>query len=313
MNRQRILGIAKYVISIGLVLLILNKVPLRPVLEKALQAHFGWLALSLFCNFATIWIQALRWKVLMPGSRAGVNRLFVWCIIGTAAGIVMPSAVAGDALRAVLLGREEGQLGSSVASTIMGRVFGLLAMICLSLVGILSWPPLASQISAGRVVLLAAILLGAGLGFWLMARFRGNIPWSGTWVRRTESLIGHFSAMAREPKRMALTAILSFLLQGTAILSGWMLFRACGQDLSIAAAAALLPLVMLGTMAPISIGGVGVREGLTVALFSQFASVPASVSLAANLVGYVAFPVIGGVGALCWIFLRPRGDVERKG
>lgn len=313
MNRQRFLGGAKYAISFGLVFLILHKVKLGPVLEKVMQAHIGWLGLSLLCNFVIIWIQALRWKILMPGSRASVNRLFVWCFIGTAAGIVMPSAVAGDALRAVLLGKEEGQLGSSVASTIMGRVFGLIAMICLSLLGILFWPPLASQVSPGRILLLSGTVLATGSGLWLLARFRGSIPWSGKWVRRMESLVGHFSAMAREPGRMALTALLSFLLQGTAILSGWMLFRACGHDLSIAAAMALLPIVMLGTMAPLSIGGVGVREGLTVALFRQFASVPASVSLATNLVSYIAFPLIGIVGGLCWIFLRPREPVEGKG
>lgn len=313
LNRHLLLNIAKYGVSLGLVFLILRKVPIFSVLEQARRIHIGWLFFAIFCNFLILWIQAARWKVLMPKSQASVTRLFAWCIIGAAAGFVMPSAVGGDTLRAVLLGREESDMGASVASTIMGRLFGLLAMGCFCLIGIFFWPPLRSLLSLPKVIVLATLILGCALFLFFLSKGKIGLEWAGSkWSDKIKALLAHAADTISSPRQLALIAFLSFLLQAVTILTSWILFRACGQNLSLAAAGAIFPIIMLGSMAPISIGGVGIREGLTVALFRQFAGVPAAISLTVNLIGYVALFTIGATGALCWAFLRPRNKPMPK-
>lgn len=307
MHHQRLLGIAKYAISGGLVALVLDKIPLRPMLAHVHRVDLLLLGASILINFLLLWMQALRWKILMPNSRASLRRLYAWCVIGAAAGSVMPSSVGGDTLKAILLGKEESAMGASVASTIMGRAFGLMALGCICLGGAILWPPLHSLISPRRLVLLSAALAIGGLTVFALSK--GNAFLGKFWRLRAgkvSALLQHFSDTVRSPGRMFLTAILSILLQTVSILNGWLLFLACGVHVPLAAACALLPIVMLGTMAPISIGGVGVREGLSAALFLRFAGIPPTASVTANIIGYTSVVAIGLAGALCWAFLRPK-------
>jgi uncharacterized membrane protein YbhN (UPF0104 family) len=311
MNRKIVLGAAKYLISGSLVALLYLKIPIKPVLENVSKLHPGWFLLAVAANFLTLWLQAYRWKLLMPGTRVPVARLFQWCIIGAAAGSVLPSAVGGDALRAVLLGKEEGQLGSSIASTIFGRIMGLVAMLGICFLGVLSWPPLRRLFDATRLLELAAAggLVGAGLV--ALALHRRRLPDLFSWKGRFERLVGYAMLVLKDPTRMLATVLLSLMLQALAIVAGWMLFRSCGETMPLSVAAALLPIVMLGTMAPVSIGGVGVREGLTTTLFFKFAGVQPAMSLAVNLMGYVIFVVVFLAGAACWFGMKPGNDTEK--
>lgn len=306
-------GLLKHIARIALALLlgwwILRAVPFHDAISRLASASIPLLGLSLLGNFAAMYIQAIRWKALLGGgSPLTTWKLFLWNLVGGAASFVLPSSASGDVVKSLLMGREEGLVGRSVVSTAVGRYLGLMATLALSLVGFFWWPAVRQVVSTGKLLLVAGGLVVAAIlavvALRMLHASRRDLPVRGIWDRRFRSAVEVLSQALSEPKLVLVAFVLSLGLQVTNLLAGWCLFLATGGDVGLGPVFALLPLVQLGTLAPISLGGVGVREGLTLALFHGLAGVSRESCLAANLAGYLVTACIAITGLAAWFLLR---------
>jgi uncharacterized membrane protein YbhN (UPF0104 family) len=99
---------------------------------------------------------------------------------------------------------------------------------------------------------------------------------------------------------------MSLLIQGFFVLQNVLIGTAMGIDVPVAVWFVAWPLAKLASLAPLSLGGIGVREGVMAALMVPF-SVPATLAVAASLVWQTvmyALGLFGGITSL-WIgYLR---------
>jgi len=80
--------------------------------------------------------------------------------------------------------------------------------------------------------------------------------------------------------------------------------RAYGMDPGMGRFLALMPTVDILSGLPISLGGVGVREGVFVLLLGSLASVPSATAVSISLAGYLMSALWGIPGAFLWFLQR---------
>ena len=215
----------------------------------------------------------------------------------------------GDAGRAVRSRDQAGFIAAGQA-VVFERLAGQIAMFTTLAVafvatlvapGGLEWPHwLAKPV---------AIVLAAGFCLPILAQAAGHLPGAiGHTVRHTGSaLCTALTARAALPRQIVLSL-------GTTICNlGAFAFcaRAVGIDLSLAAVAALVPLILFTMLIPISVSGWGLREGAAAALI-PIAGATASDGLAASVAFGLTFVAAVLPGAFL-LWLSPRAESRGTG
>lgn len=296
-------------ITVSLLGLVLWISPLRSTLDSIRRADLFWIAAAMLLQFAGIWVQVFRWHVLLDESSVSILRLLKIHLIGISASFFLPSSLAGDAARSALLARQKGLLEKSVLSMLAARLLGLAALLTLALTGAFLWSSPLLHFKPNKIALVLAVFCLACIGpAWLSwKRLRRNTAW---WHTGSSLKLRMFNSFAylddslRNPLILSKAIILSLLLQGFTLLAGWCLFRSVCTALPVGAAFALLPLVQLGSLAPLSVGGFGVREGMTMALFHGVAGLPRETCLAVMALGYATNVALSLPGILLLSFFR---------
>lgn len=262
------------------------------------------MALAFALPFVAVAAGVRRWQLLLAheGVVLPFGVLLASFLRGRFVGAFTPSTAGLDLYRLVDIAKRTGAKAQSGRAILVEKLHGLVA---LSLVTFALLPfGLAHFFGAFGLLLAAALGLGAALGLVLLARpawlaaiarcaparIRGRV------LSVAEALASR-PASARELVRVVVLGVISH-----AATAG--IFVGTGLALGVATDAFTLLVVgnaiVLATLLPISVGGVGVREGTAVALLACV-GVGATDATLVGLLGYVvAQPpaLAGGVLAL---------------
>lgn len=267
---------------------------------------FAWLAGALVLTFAGVVLSALRWAAVLRalGQQPPFRRLLSLYFAGQFMGNVLPSTIGGDALRVSRLSRDTGEGPTAFASVVIERLTGWLVLPVITLVGLAVNPGLrelgrASALafgvaSATLVLLVVVVTLTARQGSGIEARLEHNEGWR----RFTSAVRFGIRRLVRDPVATARILATGFAYQLILIGAALMAARALNlpADAGPTALLAFVPAVLTAQVLPISISGLGVREGLFV-LFLQPLGVPRSQAIALGLLLYVLNLVVSLFGA----------------
>lgn len=270
-------------------------------------AHtFAWLAGALVLTFLGVVLSAARWSAVLAalGQRPPFRRLVSLYFAGQFMGNVLPSTIGGDALRVSRLARETGDGPTIFASVVLERLTGWLVLPVITLVGLAVNPglrelgrasALAFAVASTTLVLLAVVLVltgrqGQGL--------EGRLEHNDGWRRFTSAVRFGIRRLAADPRATARILATGFAYQLILIASALMAARALDLPSGVGPTAllAFVPAILTAQVLPISISGLGVREGLFV-LFLQPLAVPRSQAIALGLLLYLLNLVVSLLGA----------------
>jgi glycosyltransferase 2 family protein len=251
---------------------------------------------------------AWRWHALLyrAGVPLGVGRLARIYAVSTFSSSFLPTTAGGDVTRALLVTRGP-DLRRVAVSIVVDRAGGLAGMVGIAWLAlavepagvpgrtaaILIWATLALAL-AGALVLVAMLNGGRAIRRVVPARLLAM-------ARDARDVL---RAYGRSPALLTQWLALSILYQGLIAFQLVMLGRAIDVELSFATAAVALTIVTLVTLAPISIGGFGVREGSYVVLLGSV-SIAASDATLISVMSVAALLVASLPGA----FMIMRGNV----
>lgn len=257
-----------------------------------LEMWFAAVGLYVLAQIAS----ARRWQ-LYARELHFEERLGAYCaysFIGMYFSLVLPTLVGGDVMRVWYLNGRSGRKWAALASVLAERVNGLLILVATACVGVLICPV---ELPWWMTLSVWGIAGGAILGV-------ASIPilqrWPRLSVERRQQLQTLWDLL-RAPKLFAETTFMSILVQVAAILLLWCLGIGLGLDVPITYYCVLVPMVSLLMLLPISLNGMGVREGGTV-LFLLPLGVDESASLSLAFLWFttgVAVSLMGGVVYLC--------------
>lgn len=295
---MRALAFRAMQIAVAAVLLVLvwRSVDGAGALRTLLSAHLGWLLAAAALLLAHTVFAALRWRVTAAPLGIELTRALAVgeYFLGQLVNLSLPGGVVGDAGRAARSRRDNG-LGAAAGAVVVERAVGQLALLAvfgaafvvtLSVPGGIVWPlGLALAVGAGLVLVLGTVVLialrardadaGADAGD-RMARVVAGL-------RRSVAAPGVARAQAGLSTATTLCILGAFACCAAAI----------GAALTPAAVLAVVPLVLLAMLLPITVGGWGTREGAAVAVLPIAGVAPAD-ALATS----VAFGVVGLAASL---------------
>lgn len=247
-------------------------------------------------------LSALRWRVILGADAPSLWYLWRLYLVGAFFSLFLPTLVGGDAVRAAAASRAVPKSGSALASVIADRVLGVLALVTYLALGLLFAPDVMTR-SGARVdwglppwALGAAVLAAAaGAGAVAVLSRRSDR------VRRFVVEAGEVAARLRSsPAVFARAFGLALVVQAVHI-SVWVVLAAgLHFGLPFRAFLVLVPLVTLAAMLPVTISGLGVREGAWLVLLAPFDLPPANI-VAYSLLYFGCLMSVGLLGGLAFV------------
>lgn len=302
-GRARVL--LRLLVAIVLLVLVFRVVSPGDVLARLRAAPWWAFATAAGCLGVNSVFHAHRIRFLLPAPRPPWWRLLRAILLGSFFGLVLPTG-GSEAARVLILRREVGGLDAAVAAMGMARVLELVAWSLLCLYGAVfvlpgDWPWLvpitlgAAAAMAGIVALVVAGLLrGEGLVRRLPRRIGGPLG-------RVLALRASAADLARSTLLVVPTAVLNCGIV-------WVVLRAYAAPMSFADVLGLVPALDVLIALPVTISGVGVREGVfQVALAARGVAPEVAVAVAfTRWTGELARAAAGGL-----LFVTSPGGLRR--
>ncbi len=237
-----------------------------------LGASPAWVVLGALLGFPSLVIAGLRWRQI--SAYLGVPLPWGFAVLGSMESItfnlLLPGSIGGDVLRVVKVTRARGKLRRNFAGVVFDRAvnLGVLLALCLVLLAFsfLGPGPALGPGSARLTVVLAglagavavgsAALLGA-LRLRSLRRFR--------LARELMRFATLFAMVFLRPKRFVTVGLLSLLGQGLVVAMFAAAAKSLGLDgLSLLQLSIGTTLALLASSLPLTIAGLGLREGAAI-------------------------------------------------
>ena len=287
-GRKNLALFIKAAVTLALIYWLIARVDVETVRHTLAQSNLAYILLSFFTLSAVFSVGCIRWWVLIGhlGLSIPFRQVLPSYYLGVFFNNFLPTGVGGDVVRTVHLNLRGHSAKSLISSALADRFIGLVVMLLMGAISILLSPELRVE-EDQKVYLIALIALGVLSGallFW----FSDRLPmeslsrrYQHTRIRKAILDIIRLCLTYRTAVKPVFAAmLLSIVVQSLAILTYYLLANSIGIELSLVTFFAFVSIVQLATSLPISIGGLGIREGAMVALLT---SVNVDVHLAATL------------------------------
>jgi uncharacterized protein (TIRG00374 family) len=257
------------------VLILLHSVNMGRVAHGLRDANAGWAIAGLILTGLSLLASILEWGVLLRGTGHALSwrALASWYFQGLFVGQVLPAGVGGDALRAVEVGRVTGA-GNALASLAGSRMAGTLGMALWGVAGaVLLRASLGPAGVAGAcvfVVVMAVAWFLALAADHVVRRMHGHrCPVRRRIFAVLNPFTGAFRAYRRRPHVLVQSILVGAAGWGVNLCALGFFARSLGIEANWSLFAVAIPVTLLATLAPFSLNGLGLREGVLVGLLAH--------------------------------------------
>ncbi|MEI7892737.1 MAG: lysylphosphatidylglycerol synthase transmembrane domain-containing protein [Myxococcales bacterium] len=308
MSSKRFWTAVKALATLGMVGVVLWKVPLREVGSRLAQLGPMDIALLVLVTVAQVGTGVVRWWRLLRrlGERVPFTSLFGDTLVGLLYNMFLPTAVGGDVVRAWRASKRVTRAHCAWSTSLYERLAGLVAM---ALSG-----ALAATVAVGTLVKVPSSVRGLSLGLavaLVVLFFAASTPFRGL-VRLLErripaAAVGELAGIVEDLEGGLATAGArtealgwSLLYQALGVVFVLVGARALGAPGHTVAIVVGVPLVHILSMIPVTLGGHGLREGLFVGVLGELGVAPeVALGLAAQwLMSSLGFALAGGAVVL---------------
>ncbi len=251
-----------------------------------------------------------RWCVLLRIADARVSwwRALAMQSTGVFFGAVIPGAVGGDLVKALMVARDEPRQ-KTPAILLVGvaeRLTGLVGLLMLAVFsGLVQWSRVMGAPALRRPFFVALLFAGCavlgGVVFIFLGR-RATLSTTvsdGRWgrVRRfAAKLLESVALFGRDPRRLAVAFALSFVMHGVNMCNFWLVARAVAPlSADITRISLVFPLGILTLVIPVAPAGLGVGHMAFETLFASVGLHDGATIFNVFVVGQLAASLTGGV------------------
>jgi len=293
----------KAAVGIGLLAFFFFRLDLDQFFQTFSTAHVSYVLLALVAYFAGKILTAVRWALLARplGFPNPLKDFIAFYYIGMFFNLVGPSTLGGDAGKVFYLSREKfagpepgraKAAAAAVVSILADRLVGMVGLVWIAAVALLAFPEHAASLPAMVRYAVYAMAPGPFIG-WLVFGFGNRL------LKKIEHPLGKKlyalgSAYWNQPAVLARAAALSVAFHLIQVWCQILLGRALGFDIPWPYACLFFPLVDILTMLPVTISGIGFREGGLLFFLSQLGVGPEK-AVANGVLWLVATGLAGGI------------------
>ena len=217
---------------------------------------------------ASQFLSAVRWRTLLP-EKFPVARLFFLYMIGSFFSTFLPGLIGGDAVRAYYLNKDARKISLTLASVFMDRYIGF---VTLMIIGICAFPLSVRSFAGSPYSWLMPLIF---MSFVAASIFFFGLR-LGKRFRVMTEFYDYFSLIRKQKGAIASALIASVVIQFMNFFMVIALASRMDLRVSLLQLAVFLPIVITLSSLPISISGLGVREGAFVILLGLIGIGPES-------------------------------------
>ncbi len=211
-------------------------------------------------------VNTVKWQLILDGlgHRRRFGQLYAVTLAGMFGNLFLPTTVGGDVLRVGLISADGVPASLGLLSVFIQRVTGLVALLVIGVVGLAVsgelGEPVPRQVLVGLSVLLGALLVATVIGVLAETRL-GLARRLPTPLSRPLLKLGAGArALAGQPRVLWLAIWWSFVFQLSHVGLGVLLALPAAGTVAARHYLWLVPILNVGGMVPVGLGGVGSRE-----------------------------------------------------
>lgn len=307
MTRKQALSLAtRLAVSAAMLVVLIAQVPSFRWSDLVPSWTLGstlWLGTAAAFTLVGLILSAVRWQKVLEALevRARLGRLVSHNLAGQFVSNVLPTTIGGDVLRVSRLSRDTGEPPKTFASVVLERLTGWLVLPVITITGFTVNPGLRSLGAATRVALALAfctlVLLVAILAATASHHIGGRFAARPGWRRFAGAVHLGINRLRSHPGAALNVLVAGFAYQLVLVLAAVAAAQALGlRAAGLTALLAFFPAVLIAQVLPISLAGLGVREGAFV-LFLGPLGVAQEEAIALGLLLYLLNVGVGLLGA----------------
>lgn len=300
-SNRRWLGLGiRIVVSAGILTWLAGHVDWSHIANSFRELRWGWWLAALGLHIACQLLCSVRWMLLSRPLEfeQSISRFTRLYFVGMFFNLFLPTSIGGDAVRAIYLANGSGKRMAALFSVFLDRASGLVVLIGLACLAA-AVSPVALPVQLSIATWGIAVAAGVGLAC---------LPWiiklaTRQRSRKIRTLAQMMSSYHGNAALIVETALISIVVQVLnavlVMLIGW----ALQMEVPPVFYALAAPMVTLFTLIPISLNGMGLREGAMV-LFLAPAGVATGDAVSLAFLWFLAQSAASLLGAIVFLVGR---------
>jgi len=298
----------KFIFSFTVIaLIIIFKTSIKDIINTFKDLNLFLLVLSFSLHSIGLFISAVRWQILIhaQGDSVPLGFLVKSYLVGSFFNLFLPTRIGGDIVRIWDGSRYSQSLLKSSAIILVERFSGILVLFTFAFTASLVRIDMAQKIPVIWISLLLGILglsLIAGFFTPIAGRFLDKIPDKGVF-KKVSQKISDFrkTILFYKKKKIALLKVLiwAFLLQINVIFHYFLIGKALHLNIDLIDYLIFIPVVHLILLIPITINGLGLREGSYIEIFTFYGILPEA-AFCFSIIDLGFMLIIGIIGGIIY-------------
>ncbi len=256
--RKALILFIKLAVSSLSLYVVFSKIDVREFASIFAKIGILYFVLAALPYVAAQAVSTWRWKLLLP-EHFRFGRLFSLYMIGSFFNSFLPGVIGGDAVKAYYLNKDARKISLTLASVFMDRYLGYVGLM---IIGISAFPFAYSYFGTSpfRWIMpgiFVAFVIASVLFFGLKL---------GRKIGSVSEIYEYFGRLKSRKDVIVKAVFLSFVVQLLNFLMVVILAMAMGEDIPLILLCVFLPIIITVATVPISVSGLGVREGSFVLL-----------------------------------------------
>jgi len=249
----------------------------RQFVQLLAAAKLSFLLLCIALIAADRFVMAWKWMILLRAQGSGVSfrDITELTFVSTFFGLFLPSILGGDVVRAYSLTKNISDANLSISSVLLDRTIGISSMMAVSLVSAL----VSYRYIADPRILMVVFLFAVVFGIFVLLVFSSSGPkllemilplkGLGTLREKLKGIYDSFLQFKAYKKVLFYAAVLSVTVQIMRIVGVYISSLALNLSTSFVYFLIFIPLTIILSLLPVSIAGIGIREGAYIYFFTR--------------------------------------------
>lgn len=294
--------------SLALLSFLLARTDLHAIGTLFRSLRFPIFFTSIFLYILTQMLSVVRWRCLLLAEKIDLPfwRLTLLYFEGMFFNLMLPTAIGGDMIRGYRVFQMTRRDEASLASILVERLSGFVALVIIACIATIpAYTYLNDPVVVWLVVMAATGVIGIVAGLLsdrLQALFFRLLH--GVGLGRFHDGVHRLYEAVQQywtHRRTLLLALgLSLILQSLVITIFYLISLALNLSVPLRYFFLFFPLICVISMLPISIAGLGLREGSAVYFFSKVGLDSAS-ALSLSLLWFAVTALCGGLGGIAFL------------
>lgn len=313
----------KIAVSASLMVFIIQKLPREDLHRILISIDSNIFLLAGAVLFISNFLGALQWHLLLnaSGIRIPFHRTFRFYFIGLFFNNFLPANIGGDAVKVYDVSRIGGSVYQVVAVTVLDRLLGIFGLCLLASIAALLLYALQPAALLWLYLLIFLCCMIPAVGFYMFKPL-GRILRRGVLLikvfsldRRMTHVLDHLGRFKGKKTLVSKLVGLSLVIQALRICTHVLVGIAIGIPADTVIWVqffVFVPLLSLAMIPPVTINGLGVREGLGILLFATI-GIGRTDAFMIEFSTYVISVVISFLGWLFFVARKPASPDPQSG